>query len=370
MKIAINHHGPFTTRWDAQWNTNPYNKRNGGWLNHHGEAMTDPKTIELFKQRTRYCIARYGAYDNMFAWVLWIENDVVNSYASQRRDWHKLMAEYVHDVDFRRHPVTTEFVSSRGDSQTWELDGIDYTQLAAYTTTNLINTFRTRANTLLKFNKPATIEEYGGSAHGSQVYHLAYQIHNGPWIGWHLPLAGTPMPWWWNLIFDDGWNLDAHWKIFADFVEGEDLRDINWYYDHNVRLSNGGQLTAMTRQTKDRGYAWISDQQLVNKVYRPMHMFKKDDSYAELWEPVNGATLTLRKMQDGIYDIEFWDTWNGDVQKSLARCKNGNLTIELPMPNPRHRHQSQTATQHQIHSTKTAGAENQRQQNNPQTAWD
>ena len=38
------------------------------------QAMTDTKTIELFKRRTRYCVARYGANPTLFGWVLWIEN--------------------------------------------------------------------------------------------------------------------------------------------------------------------------------------------------------------------------------------------------------------------------------------------------------
>ncbi|MCX7047844.1 MAG: glycosyltransferase [Candidatus Sumerlaeota bacterium] len=328
LEITLNHHGPWTMRHDEQWASNPYNVNNGGFLNNHPESMTDPRAKELFKRRHRYCIARYGAYPNLYGWVMGIEVEVINGSESVRADWHKEMGEDIRKVDGGRHMLTTEFLGYNGDSSIWELDQIDYTQAAGYTQDSFVDVLRSRTEHLRQFGKPAIIEEYGGHAFGTSLYHLALQIHNAPWIGWNTPMAGTPMPWWWNFIFD--WKLERYWGIFADYIKGENLSGKTWKFE-DLAVDNAPGLRAMTRVGSDRAYAWVYHNRIAQNPFNNSQVFT-DDPKAKLFEPVEDTGITINGLKNGRYAVECWSTWiQGKVIKSEATVTDGKLHVKMPI---------------------------------------
>ncbi|MBN1516039.1 glycosyltransferase [Candidatus Sumerlaeota bacterium] len=330
IELALNHHGPFTQRWDDQWTNNPYRVENGGWLKHYTEAMTDQKTRDLFKRRHRYVAARWGAYPNLFGYTLWIENDTTNPNPNIRANWHKEMAGYLREIDQDRHLISTEFVKDAGDIQTWQLDDITYTQAAAYTVDDFSSVMFKRLYFLSSVDKPRIIEEYGGHPKGTSIPHLKLQLHNGPWIVWHMPASGAPMPWWWNLIFQE--KLDEQLKIFADYIEGVDLREQEWKYMYRQPVNNANGIYCMSRTGQHTAFLWFHNKDIVDKFYEAPWMFTGDQDAMLFNPPVDNAEFIFdSELRDGHYTLEFWDTWYyGKIETRGAECRGGRMTIELP----------------------------------------
>lgn len=336
VEVVLNSHGAFTETYDSQWNVNPYNAANGGMLRSPGEILTNREGIDAMKRRVRYTVARYGAYPNLFAYLLWIEINVVNPNAAARVAWHQEMSRYIHEVDESRHMVTAEYADN-GDRPVWDIPTVDYTQAPGYDHYGFIASLQGPAQAFAGIPKPFLIEEYGGSWRGSTPNHLALQLHNGPWAGWNLPLSATPMPWWWNFIFD--WDLQRYWAIFAEYIHGEDLRDVKWRFAAQA-VEGSGDLKAMTRLGADRGYGWVYSEKSALTYNEPKQMFVKSPPAApgaapapaaDLFPPVEKAAVVLTGLQDGRYAVEYWDTWvAGQVTKAEAVAQGGRLRLELP----------------------------------------
>ena len=348
IELVLNHHGPFTRKYDSQWDENPYNKINGGPISHPYQILTDATAIKLMKQRLRYISARYGAYPSMFAWVLWIEVNTVSRSSSLMGNWHRIIAPYLRDIDLARHPVTSEFSSAAGCREVWKIPAIEYTQVAAYNFgIGMVNTFQQRCRSLKRYGKPFLIEEYAGQPNGGSMQVLAHSIHDGLWAGWMMPLAGTPMAWWWNLIFEK--KLTRFYTVFREFIAGEDLRGVDWQY-RRFSILNSNKIKAMGRLAKNRGYLWIYQNDISNLTYRrhsyrsgPQRAHQKftsvvkpgynplTDTAPSIFGPYNDLKLVIDRLEPGTYSVEFWDTWSISKKTEInLTSTNGKLTIPLP----------------------------------------
>jgi hypothetical protein len=347
LELTLNHHGPFTNRYDSQWRDNPYNIKNGGVINYPSQILTDSKAIEFMKQRFRYIVARYGAYPSLFAWVLWIEvNTVGRRYAMIH--WHKELAPYLHKLDMGRHLITTEFSSIRGVPAIWNQPHIDYTQVAAYNIgEGLLNIFKQRAKDFKSYQKPALLEEYGGQPNGGYMTPIAFEIHNGLWMNLMLPFSGTPYAWWWNLIFEK--KLTRFYTLFAKFMKDEDLRHYQWKFT-KPKLLNTTNLAALARQSPTKGYAWVFHYKQNNlryygryktrlrvyNTYLERLLPKESDilnaSNPKLFSTENGIQLLISGITPGEYTIEFWNTW--DITKTPQKIKQSTTTSILTIPLP------------------------------------
>lgn len=348
IELVLNHHGPFTRKYDSQWNENPYNKINGGPISYPSQILSDATAIKLMKQRLRYISARYGAYPSMFAWVLWIEVNTVSRSSSVMGNWHRIIAPYLQDIDLGRHPVTSEFSSAAGCREVWEIPAIGYTQVAAYNFGNgMVKTFQQRFRSLQRYKKPFLIEEYAGQPNGGSMQVLAHSIHDGLWAGWMMPFAGTPMAWWWNLIFEK--KLTRFYTVFREFIAGEDLRGINWQY-RTFSVQNSNNIKALGRLIKDRGFLWVYNKNISNLTYHssrynkgPQAAHQKfigivkpnynplTDTAPIIFGPYNNLKLIIDRIEPGTYSVEFWDTWSvGKKMKIILTSTDGKLTIPIP----------------------------------------
>ena len=225
---------------------------NGGPIADPATAPRDPAVRAGFRDLLRYLAARYGADPNLFGWTMWIECDSVAK--SGLANWHAAMAAHLRSLDPGRHPISAEFITATGEADVWALPGIDYTQLAGYVSGEQVQTFLARAATLQPFAKPALIEEYGGKSNAGGVRWTAHLIHDGLWTGWFMRLAGTPLAWYWQVVFDQG--LERHYRRFAAFIAGADLRGTAWTHRF-VPIKGDGTLRALVRSSSERAWVWI-----------------------------------------------------------------------------------------------------------------
>jgi hypothetical protein len=112
--LVLQHHGQISTGADPNWQENPWNKANGGWLAKPEDFFTDARAMALTRAKYRYIIARWGYSPAIMAWELF--NEVENSDAFKNDDidaiaaWHAAMARFLRQQDPYHHLVTTSSV--------------------------------------------------------------------------------------------------------------------------------------------------------------------------------------------------------------------------------------------------------------------
>jgi len=104
---------PFDTFWTwLHWRHHPYNRANGGPLEHPSRLLLCPETRALIKARLAFAAARWGGSGALFAWDLW--NEI---HPAQAEDSAHTFDEFIADlsatvrqVEMRRfgrtHPQT------------------------------------------------------------------------------------------------------------------------------------------------------------------------------------------------------------------------------------------------------------------------
>jgi mannan endo-1,4-beta-mannosidase len=65
---------PFDTFWQwLRWDRHPYNRKNGGALDHPSRFLVCPDTRRAIKARLEFAVRRWGGSGALFAWDLWNE---------------------------------------------------------------------------------------------------------------------------------------------------------------------------------------------------------------------------------------------------------------------------------------------------------
>ncbi len=130
--LVLQHHGQYSTGADPNWQLNPWNKANGGWLEKPEQFFTDPKAIALTKAKFRYIVARWGYSPAVMAWELFNEAEFTDAYTTEKIDdiaaWHKTMAKFVREQDAYHHLVVTS--SKVAEPKLW--GDVDYYEAHVY----------------------------------------------------------------------------------------------------------------------------------------------------------------------------------------------------------------------------------------------
>ncbi|MHC4841765.1 MAG: glycosyltransferase [Planctomycetota bacterium] len=349
VDLLLQNHGSFTTYYDVDWGENPYNARNGGPLRRPQEVLRDEKARKLFRNRLRYTAARWGADPAIFGWTMWSEIDAVDRRTYWPRRWHAEMVPYFKRFDTGGHPVSTHFVSARGDAGIWEQESIDYVQVAAYAyQEGIVDKFVDAGEWMSRFDKPGIIEEYGAGALGGNMAPMSQSIHDGLWLGLMQPIAAAPMAWWWNLVFEK--DLARFHKSAAAFVGDTDLRHRQWRTG-TVELAGSSRLRAAVRWSDNLVWAWVYPRKDVALTYSGWIDWKEhpevlnrayarrvgdrydpvNDRKPERFSAINDCSFRLRNMKEGTYRVEFWETWgSGVVTSVLVESEDGEITVALP----------------------------------------
>ncbi|HUG11576.1 MAG TPA: DUF5060 domain-containing protein [Opitutaceae bacterium] len=124
---VLQHHGQYSSRVNSNWDENPWNKANpGGFLEKPADFFTDPKAIELTKQKYRYIVARWGYSPAIMAWELFNEVHWADPINIDKNDatvaaWHSTMAAAIREFDAYDHLITTS-TENLGSSIYREMD--------------------------------------------------------------------------------------------------------------------------------------------------------------------------------------------------------------------------------------------------------
>ena len=328
LHLVFDNHGQCSTWCDPEWEDNPYNKVNGGFLTSPEEFFRDPIAKENYKKKLRYIVARWAYATRIAGFELWSEIDLVgDSYgfhssavaAAPKVQWHKEMSEHLDHIDPWDHIVTTHFSTtySRIRSSISALPGIDYLTCDAYRGSgSIIKLILATAGAFAAHGKPGFITEYGGSPFAATVPQLRADLHAGLWSTYMTHTAGTPLLWWFQFIDSD----DLYWnfKAFAAYHKGEDRRGKGLVRGTVAFPQGHPDLSALCLQNPRMAYLW---------VYSASAMESKP-ARAPVFENI---TVRLSAMASGDYTVEVWDCYRAGRIASFKRtASQGQLTIPLP----------------------------------------
>ncbi|MDA0323372.1 MAG: DUF5060 domain-containing protein [Verrucomicrobia bacterium] len=335
LNVVILNHGRFSDYVDPEWDHNPYNVKIGGYLNTPQEFFASERARRDFLQLMRYMIARWGYSPNVFAWELWNELDLtgvqsIAKHANQNRpevvDWHREVSSAVKKLDPYDHMITTHVSGdySRQNKTLIEMPGIDLSAVDAYYMAKNPLQIVTLLMKTAEFNnplgKPVLVTEFGGSHMAESLEHLDVSLHAGLWASTAIPVAGTPLFWWWLTIDEE--HFYPKYLAVQNFMKDEDRRDPEMILKtaqvlHGAAVSAGYSVLSLQSRHRAMGWLW-------NHV-----------AYADLkpgGEPTDtNLSIRFSDIEPGEYDLEFWDTLYGRViGQTRVGSPNGVLTAPIP----------------------------------------
>jgi hypothetical protein len=332
LHIVIDNHGKFSDYCDEEWDKNPYNVAadgpGWGWLQNASDFFTDPLARKMHQQRLRYIAARWAGDPTVLGWEMVSEYDLTGSRNNQvhrtpeGRAWYREMAQYLRSVDPTGRPVTNHYCAdySHVDRELADSPAMDYIVGDAYHDgpgyASLALATATHFDAYTQ-KKPYWITEYGGHWTNNSELRLKADVHAGLWASWMTHTAGTPLFWWYDVV--DYRNLYPHYRAFANYARGEDRRGLNGRTEH-LEVGVAG-LAGLAYRWPSGMYGWVYHVESMGELPEP-----KDRPRFE------GVEVSLRALTAGRYQVEFWDTWGGDMIASdtLETDANGRLKVRLP----------------------------------------
>ena len=339
INLVLNYHGRIGEWLDPEWHLHPYNKATpGGWLTHSLEFFSDERAIEMQKRFCRYTQARWGWSPNILGYELCSEINLTGPYIAEFNHrihfkpevvaWCRTMGAYIRGTDPYGHLVSAHISNdySLWNPEICTMPELDFNPLDAYNNArpgvpeHIIQLIIGTATAGAAFNKPTLITEFGGSAMASNLESLKIEHHAGIWAGACVPLAGTPMLWWWQVIDEN--DLYGRYTAVRKFIDGLDLRDPAAVLTPATLTGGDGAPAAQFN-----ALCTASPEQARGYIY--------PKAFAREGQPVPKAdnlTLTLAGFTMGVFRAEFFDTEHGKVLRrfDVRTSPEGQLVISVP----------------------------------------
>ncbi|HJP82810.1 MAG TPA: hypothetical protein VJ835_04820 [Fimbriimonadaceae bacterium] len=153
IQFVLFSHSQFSLKADGTWNSNPWNKANGGFLAEPGDFFTDPEAKRRTKMWLRYAVARWAHHPAIMAWELIDDVDALAAPPAGLVAWHLEMADYLRSIDPYHHLITT----GSGQSLNGLSSSLDYYQPRAIAATIGVAV----AKTTIQTDKPGFIGSIG-----------------------------------------------------------------------------------------------------------------------------------------------------------------------------------------------------------------
>ena len=321
LQISFNRHGQLRRdKFDAEWRYSPYSVNNGGFLPSPAMFFSSERVKELFRQRYRYTVARWGYSRNIMAWELWNEVDLTEGYReAEVAAWHAEMADYLRRIDLWQHIITTHVCLywSFGD-ELWRLPQIEFIQADSYwkrRDVGMNEAFLPK----MRYHKPFMFIEYGPKTAELPVPESRWrqEFRCGLWVSTMMPWSASAAFW-----YHEDWEkyrLYEYQRALRAFNQGEDRRG------QNLRVTRA-------RVQPDN---WLDIQAMQNETRAYFYVYNYDNlgrgSPVEVGEPIADGQVTLTDLEDGTYTVEFWDTLTGTIsQQTTLEVTGGVATIALP----------------------------------------
>jgi hypothetical protein len=342
VNLVLNNHGRVSSWLDAEWGDNPYNAARGGWLSQAIDFFDDKRALDLQRRLYRYYIARWGWDATIFAWELFSEVNLTGHETHQRTahdprvvSWHRAMGAFFHAEDPNRHLVTTHISADYTfqNPELCQLPELDACAVDAYhygQPSQIVSVLQNTARFNNAFDKPVLVTEFGGSPMAAGGEHLKRELHAALWSSTAIPLGGTPLFWWWQLIEEH--NLYGEYTAVARFLQGIDPRNPAMKpAAPELRLEAGDpgstaeRLQVVGMSSRSNAVGWIYDPAAFSQRV-PLDGEGKSQGRA-----INRLQAVIGNFQDGVYRVDFVDTATGQASKRAdVRASGGQLVLSVP----------------------------------------
>jgi hypothetical protein len=220
FQMTLQHHGQYASTngsdVNPNWEQNPYNTANGGFLSNATNFFSDATARDYTKRKYHYIIARWGYSPAIMAFELFNEVQYTDAARSGQwgniQAWHNEMAVFIKANDPYHHLVTT---SDSLNQPLW--DQTDYYQHHEYPN-DLITGLRDAQDIS---GSQTVAPDYAGECGINSTPHVG--ISPPIWAGIMSGQSGASMPWYWDTI--DPNNDYFLIKSAADFVTVSGLGD-------------------------------------------------------------------------------------------------------------------------------------------------
>ncbi|MDB5051931.1 MAG: hypothetical protein JWO30_5002 [Fibrobacteres bacterium] len=294
---------------EIKWQKNPYGTYKGGPCNGPIDFFNGAKARDIYKNRLRYAVARWGYSPYMAVYEFFNEVDWANITehvpAADLGNWHNYMASYLRSIDPYNHLVTTS-LSHSDFPEIWSLKNMDFTQRHLYGSTDQFITFLDSYSK--NYKKPFVSGEFsfdwqGVTQHPHDQY--AKELHLGLWRGMFSATPILPLTWWWDFHADN--NDYFHFARARDFMD------------------------KMTADTK--GVSSLATESVANVEARAI----KSDRGVFVWLYNKGGAATnnyqvkVTGVANVAYDWKSFDTWKGGYGNAAGVTATGGvLTVTAP----------------------------------------
>lgn len=210
FQMTLQHHGQYSTQVNSNWDDNPYNVKNGGFLNKPEEFFTNAQAKDLTRRKLRYIVARWGYSPSIMAWELFNEVQLTDAAHNNQWDsvaqWHREMAQFLRAQDVYHHLITTSSKESIPASVT---AAMDYDQDHLYSPDLIVSLLGKTPPS----GKPSFVGEFGPTdLRDSQGVFL----HAGLWAGLMSGQSGAPQYWSWDVV--ESHNLYDQFRSVSRFL--------------------------------------------------------------------------------------------------------------------------------------------------------
>ncbi|SDM43684.1 Por secretion system C-terminal sorting domain-containing protein [Catalinimonas alkaloidigena] len=223
LQLVLQHHGQVSTNVNPNWDENPYNSANGGYLSNPADFFTNADAIAQTKKLYRYIVARWGYSPNILSWELFNEVEYTDGTDAAIDAWHNTMSTYLHDLDPHGHLVST---STGQDNSTMPLlqdnAALDQVQYHIYASNVEQVIYNQGRSFIEEFDKPVLCGEFGTNNDYTGTNHpdrWGDHVRKTQWIG---AMSENPsLFWYWDYVDRADW-----YGLFAplsSYWQGEDV---------------------------------------------------------------------------------------------------------------------------------------------------
>jgi len=323
IQLVIINHGQLSTWCDEEWQDNPYNIKNGGFLKKPEEFFTDVRAKNSIKNELRYIIARWGYSPNIFSWEILNEMNLVGSRRGFFRKktigkWIKEMKKYIKNIDPYKHLVSAHYTILVNNEVV--KDHVDYVITNAYYNIRRLS-LTSYLNSIYKYNskygKPNFVSEYGGTPSGATFENLKRDLILGIWYSFHKNFASIPIFWWHRFVYDN--NLFYIYKNLSSYASDIDRIKIS-LSDEKVEIKGKGneQLYFSALGNKFFSTCFIYDFALTRNV--------EGKKFPEF----SGIKVEFSGKKDGKYKIEIFNIESGEKIEKEGEATGGIIYVPLP----------------------------------------
>jgi hypothetical protein len=299
------------------------------------QFFTNPLSREMYRDKIRYVVGRWGYSPNIFAWELWNEIETVTS-SEGVGQWCREMTSYLRAVDPWRHLVKSS-AHHAWSPEYWGEDDGDLNDVHPYFgwagdegPKNLGAFLPEFSSGVCATGRPFIIGETGIAREVTTKYGLAgdladqdvtcLHVHEALWGGLFSGAVGTGMVWWWDEHVD---QHDAYhrFRAISNFVADIEFNHENFTRGEQASASTD-QMRLLELEGKTTRLLWLR--------HRNLSWYSVAVEKIKL-EPVRQATVTLSGLEAGNYSVEFWNPEEGKLLRTQEfPVKGSSITVPLP----------------------------------------